>query len=76
MSAVCQNSYLLCHELVPRDSPADFTYKQMAAKNGAVVDQALVCALCDAVDATSKIWLRIWNRFLDWKKEKKPVVSG
>jgi hypothetical protein len=69
MSAVCQHSYLLSYKLVPQTAEPTVTLKQLTEINPVEVQEIMVAALCDAVDATAKIWLRVWKRYLEWKAE-------
>ena len=71
MLTVCQYSYLLAYGFIPPGyNETTITTKNWQSLPGQVLDfeRLSVIVFIDAIDAISRIWLRVWRRYLDWKK--------
>ena len=71
MLAVCHYSFLLAYAFIP----PEFNETNVSAQNwqslpGQILDfeRLSVIVFIDAIDTISRIWLRVWRRYLDWKK--------
>lgn len=71
MQAVCQYSYLLSYAFIPLGNDE----KNVTANNwrdlpGHMIDfdQLSLIVFTDAIDAIARVWLRVWRRYLEWKK--------
>jgi len=71
MLTVCQYSYLLAYAFIP----PEYNETNVSAQNwpslpGQILDfeRLSVIVFIDSIDAISDIWLRVWRRYLDWKK--------
>jgi hypothetical protein len=71
MLAVCQYSYLLAYAFVPPGwDETNVTVQNLPGLPGQVLnfEKLSVVVFSDAIDAIARIWLRVWRRYLDWKK--------
>jgi hypothetical protein len=71
MLTVCQYSYLLAYAFIPPAyNETNVTIKNMTSLPGQLLDfeQLSVIVFTDAIDAIARIWMRLWRRYLDWKK--------
>ena len=71
MQAVCQHSYLLSYAFLPQGfDETNVTAANWKKLPGRLLDfdQLCVIVFSDAIDAIARVWLRVWRRYLDWKK--------
>lgn len=71
MLTVCQYSYLLAYAFIPPGyDETNVTVQNLQTLPGQVLDfeQLSVIVFIDTIDAIARIWLRVWRRYLDWKK--------
>ncbi len=71
MLSVCRYSYLLAYAFIPPGfNETNVTAQNLQALPGQILDlkQLSVIVFIDAIDAIARIWLRVWRRYLDWKK--------
>lgn len=71
MLTVCRYSYLLAYAFIPPGyDETNVTTQNVQSLPGQILDlrQLSVIVFIDAIDAISRIWLRVWRRYLDWKK--------
>jgi len=70
MSAITQYSYLTAYQMIPaqyNDKNLDWnTFIQL--KTGYTFEDYSKFLLMDAIDSISKVWLRVWMRYLEWMK--------
>jgi len=71
MLTVCQYSYLLAYAFIPSGyDETNVTVQNLPSLPGQVLDfeRLSVVVFTDAIDAIARIWLRVWRRYLEWKK--------
>jgi len=71
MLTVCQYSYLLSYAFIPPGfNETNVTAQNWQSLPGQILDfeRLSVIVFIDAIDAIARIWLRVWRRYLDWKK--------
>ena len=71
MLTVCQYSYLLAYAFIPPGyDETNVTVENLTTLPGQLLDfeTLSVIVFVDAIDAIARIWLRVWRRYLDWKK--------
>ena len=71
MLTVCQYSYLLAYAFIPPGyDETNVTVQNLPSLPGQVLDfeRLSVVVFTDAIDAIARIWLRVWRRYLAWKK--------
>jgi hypothetical protein len=77
ISAVCQYSYLLSYRLLPKQfDHTNITLENWRSCCDMAFDEYSVAVLCDAVDSISRVWFRIWRRYMNWLDEKMAKESG
>lgn len=71
MTAVCQFSYLLSYGFIPENQTPNSVKRDNWDKLGTISFEDLsIASFADAIDSISRIWFRVWRRYLEWKKEK------
>lgn len=69
---VCRYSYLLSYAFIPPglDETNVTAQTLQTPQPGQILDlkQLSVTVFMDAIDAIARIWLRVWRRYLGWKK--------
>ena len=71
MSAICQHSYLMSYCMIPQDSDyKKVTPQELENLKSPSLDEVSVAALADAIDSISRVWLRVWQRYLKWELDK------
>jgi hypothetical protein len=71
MLTVCQYSYLLAYAFIPPGfNETNVTTRNWQNLPGQALDfeRLSVVVLSDAIDAISRIWLRVWRRYLEWNQ--------
>jgi hypothetical protein len=71
MQAVCQYSYLLSYAFIPQgNDDKNVTVSNWRMLPGQTIDfeQLSLIVFTDAIDAIARVWLRVWRRYLEWKK--------
>jgi hypothetical protein len=71
MQTACQYSYLLAYAFIPPGyNEMNVTVQNLPSLPGQLLDfeRLSVIVFSDAIDAIARIWLRVWRRYLDWKK--------
>jgi hypothetical protein len=70
MTAICQYSYLLAHELFPKkydETSVTLANWQGLPGQNISFEQLSVIVLSDAIDSIARVWLRVWRRYTKWK---------
>jgi hypothetical protein len=68
MSAVCQSSYLLSYCVIPEgNDQTNVTLQNWESLGSLKSDDISIAVLSDAIDSISRIWFRVWRRYLKWK---------
>lgn len=70
LSAITQYSYLTAYQMIPSDyDDKNLSWQSFQSLNtGFTFDEYSKFLLIDAIDSISKVWLRVWMRYLDWMK--------
>jgi hypothetical protein len=71
MLTVCQYSYLLAYAFIPPGfDQTNVTAQNWRSLPGQLLDfdRLSMIVFTDAIDAISRIWLRLWRHYLEWKK--------
>lgn len=72
MSAICQHSYLLSYSMIPQGyDETNATLKNWESLGSVSFDDVGRAVLSDAIDSISRVWFRIWQRYLKWSAAKK-----
>jgi hypothetical protein len=70
-AAICQQTARLSFEFIPPQYDYKNVPKDTRDSLGTVsLGKVNVAVLSDAVDSIARVWLRIWERHLDWAKKQ------
>jgi hypothetical protein len=78
MKAITQYSYLTAFQMIPQEyDENNLDWKIFKTLNTeAGFDDYSKCILSDAIDSVAKIWLRIWNRYQLWIKDRDDNIGN
>lgn len=69
MSAITQYSFLLAYKMIPQNyNENNLDWNAFRNLNGNNFDEYSKFILIDSIDSISKVWLRIWNKYLSWMR--------
>jgi hypothetical protein len=71
IKTICQYSYLLAYAFIPPGfDESNVTIHNLTTLPGQLLDfgHLSVIVFSDAIDSIARIWLRVWRRYLEWKK--------
>jgi hypothetical protein len=69
LSAITQYSYLTAYQMIPANYDETLKWNEfMALQTGYKFDEYSKFILMDAIDSIARVWLRVWQRYLDWMK--------
>ena len=72
MSAICQYSYLLSYSIVPEQyDHTNVTLTNWQSLGSISFNDLSVAVLSDAIDSISRVWFRVWRRYLRWERKQK-----
>lgn len=70
-SAICQYAYLLSYSLIPEGNDhTNVTLDNWRSLSSLPFDSVSAAVLSDAIDSISRIWFRVWQRYLNWLKNR------
>jgi len=71
-SAICQYSYLLSYALIPEGyDEKNVTLANWGSLSSLQFDIVSAAVLSDAIDSISRVWFRVWQRYLKWLEGRK-----
>jgi hypothetical protein len=71
MSAICQYSYLLSYSIIPQGyDDTNVTLDNWESLGSPPFDEVSRAVLSDAIDSISRVWFRVWQRYLKWVAEQ------
>lgn len=69
LSAITQYSYLTAYQMIPIQYDETLKWDDfMALQTGYQFEEYSKFILMDAIDSIARVWLRVWQRYLDWMK--------
>lgn len=69
MTAICQHSYLTAYQMIPGKYDENLKWDDFLILNtNPNFDILSKEILIDSIDSITRIWLRVWKRYLDWLK--------
>jgi len=69
LSAITQYSYLTAYQMIPIQYDETLKWDDfMALQTGYKFKEYSKFILMDAIDSIARVWLRVWQRYLDWMK--------
>ncbi len=69
MTAVCQYSYLTAYSMIPKKYNENLKWEDFININvNPSLEDYSKEILIDAIDSISRVWLRVWKRYIDWLK--------
>ncbi len=78
MSAVCEYSYLISYEFIPKN----YDEKNVTKKNWQnlpgqkfTFNDMSDYVFTDAIDSIAKVWFRVWRKYMKWEKKQRAKKS-
>ncbi len=73
MDAICQHSYLLSYLFIPEthkeSSDTDVTLQNWQTLGDISFEEFSVAVFTDTIDSITRIWFRLWRKYMKWKKK-------
>jgi len=71
MSAICQRSFVHSYSLIPEAyDHTNVTLGNWQSLSSLPFEDSTIAVLSDAIDSISRIWFRLWQRYLKWQAER------